>query len=115
MGRRSSIHFEIRPFGSKVSSCELIALASPLALCSRPSADLDHRVGQELVRRHIHVPRRRAFADPTRFIVVRTVARAEPPVVLALDVANGNKQKAAELLDISSRSMRYRLDKLDVD
>jgi two-component system response regulator PilR (NtrC family) len=33
----------------------------------------------------------------------------------ALSVAQGNKQKAAELLDISSRSMRYRLDKLDVE
>jgi two-component system response regulator PilR (NtrC family) len=33
----------------------------------------------------------------------------------ALSIAQGNKQKAAELLDISSRSMRYRLDKLDVE
>ena len=33
----------------------------------------------------------------------------------ALDEANGNKQKASELLDISGRSMRYRLDKLDVE
>jgi two-component system response regulator PilR (NtrC family) len=33
----------------------------------------------------------------------------------ALDEANGNKQKAAQLLDISGRSMRYRLDKLDVE
>ena len=33
----------------------------------------------------------------------------------ALDEANGNKQKAAKLLDISGRSMRYRLDKLDVE
>ncbi len=33
----------------------------------------------------------------------------------ALKVTQGNKQKAAELLDISIRSMRYRLDKLDVE
>jgi two-component system response regulator PilR (NtrC family) len=30
----------------------------------------------------------------------------------ALEVSNGNKNKAAELLDISFRSLRYRLDKL---
>jgi len=33
----------------------------------------------------------------------------------ALTFTHGNKQKAAELLDISIRSMRYRLDKLDVE
>ena len=33
----------------------------------------------------------------------------------ALQFTHGNKQKAAELLDISIRSMRYRLDKLDVE
>jgi two-component system response regulator PilR (NtrC family) len=33
----------------------------------------------------------------------------------ALDCSNGNKNKAAELLDISFRSMRYRLDKLRID
>jgi len=33
----------------------------------------------------------------------------------ALDCCNGNKNKAAELLDISFRSLRYRLDKLSID
>jgi two-component system response regulator PilR (NtrC family) len=33
----------------------------------------------------------------------------------ALDCSNGNKNKAAELLGISFRSMRYRLDKLRID
>jgi two-component system response regulator PilR (NtrC family) len=33
----------------------------------------------------------------------------------ALDCSNGNKNKAAELLDISFRSLRYRLDKLSIE
>ena len=33
----------------------------------------------------------------------------------ALDCSNGNKNKAAELLGISFRSLRYRLDKLSID
>jgi two-component system response regulator PilR (NtrC family) len=33
----------------------------------------------------------------------------------ALDCASGNKNKAAELLDISFRSLRYRLDKLRIE
>ncbi|MBW2515966.1 MAG: sigma-54-dependent Fis family transcriptional regulator [Deltaproteobacteria bacterium] len=33
----------------------------------------------------------------------------------ALDCSNGNKNKAAELLGISFRSLRYRLDKLGID
>jgi two-component system, NtrC family, response regulator PilR len=33
----------------------------------------------------------------------------------ALDCSNGNKNKAAELLDISFRSLRYRLDKLRIE
>jgi two-component system response regulator PilR (NtrC family) len=33
----------------------------------------------------------------------------------ALDCSNGSKNKAAELLDISFRSLRYRLDKLSID
>jgi len=33
----------------------------------------------------------------------------------ALDCSNGSKSKAAELLDISFRSLRYRLDKLRID
>ncbi len=33
----------------------------------------------------------------------------------SLECAGGNKQKAAELLDISLRSLRYRLDKLGID
>ncbi len=33
----------------------------------------------------------------------------------ALDCSNGSKNKAAELLDISFRSLRYRLDKLRID
>lgn len=33
----------------------------------------------------------------------------------ALDCSNGNKNKAAKLLDISFRSLRYRLDKLSVE
>ncbi len=33
----------------------------------------------------------------------------------ALDCRNGNKNKAAELLGISFRSLRYRLDKLNID
>jgi len=33
----------------------------------------------------------------------------------ALDCCNGNKNKAAELLDITFRSLRYRLDKLSID
>ncbi len=33
----------------------------------------------------------------------------------ALEVSGGNKQKAAELLDLNLRSLRYRLDKLKID
>ncbi len=33
-------------------------------------------------------------------------------IIYALEMSHGSKQKAAELLDISMRSMRYRLDKL---
>ena len=33
----------------------------------------------------------------------------------ALDCSNGNKNKASELLGISFRSLRYRLDKLGID
>ncbi|CAB1062677.1 Two-component transcriptional response regulator, LuxR family [Olavius sp. associated proteobacterium Delta 1] len=33
----------------------------------------------------------------------------------ALDCSNGSKNKAAELLDISFRSLRYRLDKLNIE
>ena len=33
-------------------------------------------------------------------------------ILKALEVANGNKNKAAELLGISVRSLRYRLDKI---
>jgi two-component system response regulator PilR (NtrC family) len=33
----------------------------------------------------------------------------------ALDISNGNKHKAAKLLGISFRSIRYRLDKLDIE
>ncbi len=33
-------------------------------------------------------------------------------IVQALEMAHGSKQKAAELLDVSMRSLRYRLDKL---
>lgn len=33
----------------------------------------------------------------------------------ALEFANGNKQLAAKLLDVSLRSIRYRLDKLDIN
>jgi two-component system response regulator PilR (NtrC family) len=33
----------------------------------------------------------------------------------ALDCSNGNKNKAAELLGISFRSFRYRVDKLNIE
>jgi len=33
----------------------------------------------------------------------------------ALDCSNGSKNKAAKLLDISFRSLRYRLDKLNIE
>jgi two-component system response regulator PilR (NtrC family) len=33
----------------------------------------------------------------------------------ALDCSNGNKNKASELLGISFRSLRYRLDKLGIE
>ena len=33
----------------------------------------------------------------------------------ALEFSNGNKQQAAELLSINARSLRYRLDKLDIE
>ena len=33
----------------------------------------------------------------------------------AMEVGGGNKQKAAELLDLNLRSLRYRLDKLKID
>ena len=33
----------------------------------------------------------------------------------ALDCSSGNRPKAAELLGITMRSLRYRLDKLDVE
>ena len=33
----------------------------------------------------------------------------------ALDCSNGNKNKAAELLGVSFRSLRYRLDKLGIE
>jgi two-component system response regulator PilR (NtrC family) len=33
----------------------------------------------------------------------------------ALEFSNGNKQEAAELLSINARSLRYRLDKLDIE
>ena len=33
----------------------------------------------------------------------------------AMEISGGNKQKAAELLDLNLRSLRYRLDKLEID
>jgi len=42
--------------------------------------------------------------------IIEEIERAY--LLKALEVANGNKNKAAELLGISFRSLRYRLDKL---
>lgn len=33
----------------------------------------------------------------------------------AMELAGGNKKKAADYLNLSMRSMRYRLDKVDTD
>ena len=49
------------------------------------SADANYAVGQECVRRHFKVSRRRTFTDPPRRVVVRTVAWAEPAFVIAFD------------------------------
>src|SRR6266478_7119859 len=53
-------------------------------LCS--SADLDAHVGQEFIRRHIEIARRRANAYPSCRIVLRAVAMAEPAAIIALFV-----------------------------
>src|SRR5665811_2608807 len=50
--------------------------------------DLDFGVGGELVRRDVHVLRRRPDAYPTRRVVLRAVARAEPAPILAFVVAD---------------------------
>jgi two-component system response regulator PilR (NtrC family) len=36
-------------------------------------------------------------------------------ILKAMEVANGSKQRAAELLGINMRSLRYRLDKLGLE
>jgi two-component system response regulator PilR (NtrC family) len=35
-------------------------------------------------------------------------------IIKAMDMAHGSKQRAAKLLGISMRSLRYRLDKLGI-
>src|ERR1700754_3943424 len=50
----------------------------------RSSADLDFGVGNELVRRHRQVRGRGPLADAAGRIVLRTMAGAEEPVVIAL-------------------------------
>src|SRR5690606_40251002 len=60
----------------------------------------DHNGGRRLegVLRHFKVLRRRAFADTSRSIVVRTMARAEIAAVLALRLAlRGAKRHAAQV------------------
>src|SRR3954447_26438021 len=57
----------------------------------RDSADLDFAVGNELIRRHRQIGRRRSLANATRGVVLRAVAGAEEAVVVAL---MGNRNAA---------------------
>src|SRR5262249_62023647 len=50
------------------------------------SADLDHRVGEEGIRRDPQILRRRPFAYTTGAVVLRAVAGKEPAVILALGI-----------------------------
>src|SRR5205807_5671193 len=59
-------------------------MRSPEKCAEGPSADADLAVGDELVGRQRQVGRRRAAADAAGGIILRTVAGAEPAVVVAL-------------------------------
>src|SRR5690606_31251062 len=72
------------------AACRYLVRASSL---SPRSADPDGSVGNEFVRRHFEIERRRPAADAARGVVVRTVARAEP----ALEVALVTERHAAEM------------------
>src|SRR5882672_12105134 len=74
IGRRASSQRSKPDFGSYVEG--------PAILCS--SADLDAGIGQEFIRRHVEIARRRPDAHPSCRIVLRAVAMAEPAAVIAL-------------------------------
>ena len=61
--------------------------------------------------------RRFDLDDVSRGVALDTILEEIERAYLkkALDCSNGNKNKAADLLGISFRSLRYRLDKLNID
>ena len=64
----------------------------------------------------IGLRRRKHDLGPDGIKLDEVVAQTEKDcIVEALEMAHGSKQKAAELLDISMRSMRYRLEKLGLN
>src|SRR6266851_1316946 len=59
-------------------------MAPSLGYLVRGSANLDFAIGNELIGRHRQVGRRWSLANATGGVVLRTVAGAEEPVVIAL-------------------------------
>lgn len=72
------------------------------------SLTLSNFRGRGMVQR-----RRKLDLGPNGINLDQVMAETEKDYIIkALEMAHGSKQKAAELLDISMRSLRYRLDKL---
>ena len=78
--------------------------------CLFSSADLDAGVGQEGVRRHRQILRRRAFADAAGGVVLRAMAVAEPAAVIAFGTAAWNGGRAAQMGADADQDQPFRLD-----
>ena len=87
-------------------------VAGQLSTAAQTAADLDQLGARENNRTMLCEANR--IAAQTALFQGRH-ADADQYLKKALDCSNGNKNKASELLGISFRSLRYRLDKLGIE